>query len=947
MTKVNNNGVYIRTVEAAMIWEYHNRGSVIKNNYTGYIPHSLELIKLNKEGLDKYAKRLMPVLDDKGNEVKNEKGNVRREPKNVSVKEIDSRTLKNVSRIYTDDVINIKFKSKVNNMEAIIKKIKSKYSKKIKVVNGKYECKMSECDAKIEALQVEWKKEIERLVKERDSKIEDVNKKAELNTEIWDMTIPLDELRTLMYEKGFKLNNYKGEEVHYLPYKRSSSKARTGEILFIRKELHEVMSTWSQMGLEIKEGMKIDLAAWGAYLALVSSSIESTIKINPKNILLVDDVESVFKREAITINKVEDEQGNPILKSVINPDATIKNSLFDGQGLLDSSYYTGQYQGVGMIQTRQAFFKSCLFNTNIQQFMRDQFKDTYDTATVTDLLGNKIKVKDIHCIITPSSLKIFKFSNLVGTDKQMYKHWQKIVREEKCIFGVCKSEYESKRGSLDGMPLNQMSYQMINSLPLTEEMAIKLSEYEVNYINDMKNNNDKFIEHLKENAALTNSNQMIVDLYNRNSAIAKTDLFIEFKTNTISEYCKHIRKGKPRITGDYGVIVGNPYEMLLHSIKKLDLHNLKSHTLQDNEVFTPLFKDGEEVAGFRNPHTSKNNLLYAKNVHNELINTYFNLTNNTVAVNLIDFPLQDILSGSDQDGDTVLLTNNEIIVDIARDNTANVCLNNVPSQSNKYELNPQNLSKVDMAIASDIIGRIVNTGQAAQSIMSDALHNNDEELANKMKEATEIISVGSTIAIDLAKKSYSIDIEKELERLEVLVKDNLKTDKYNQPCFPLFMQQKSKRTKYDTAMDYVFKKFKVEANNEGGIEKAECVKVEDKVNIMDLVIKHEVAKSDDKQENKIIEMVNEYTDSSKLLRKMIIGDNATDSAKKLFAKELSLEASNFQYKMSKRNIKPATVYAMLYHLFCKESINSSAIKVMNAIYLSNPSRIINIFMQGK
>lgn len=299
--------------------------------------------------------------------------------------------------------------------------------------------------------------------------------------------------------------------------------------------------------------------------------------------------------------------------------------------------------------------------------MRDQFKDEYETATVEDALGNQMKVKDIHCIITPSSLKFLKFSSVVGTEKDMYKHWGKLVKEEKCIFGVCKSEKPTKRGMLNGIPLQRQSYQMINSLPGTKEQIEELASFEIEYINKMKSDINTFIDHLQMTSNFTNANQMMIDLYHHNADFAKTELFNNFKIQTINQYILNVKKGKLRVIGDYCTIVGNPYEMLLHSIGKLDIHNLKSHSLQGAEVFTPLFEDGEALTGFRNPHSSANNILKVTNKHDVHIEKYFNLTKNTVAVNLIEFPLQDILSGSDQDGDTVLLSNDKTLHTITKE----------------------------------------------------------------------------------------------------------------------------------------------------------------------------------------------------------------------------------------------------------------------------------------
>ena len=963
-----------------------NRGSELKGDYDGFIPHSLELIKLRKEGLDEFAKRLTTVKDENGNEVKNEEGKVKKDIENKSTTELDSRAIKSINKFYSDDVINVKFSSKVENVKGVVKKINKKYEERIskKIAERDKRIELAGKDEQlINMINEKHNTEIKSMDEKNNLRIETLEEIALMQSDVWNKSLTLVQLRDEMYKNGFTIKNYKGEDIEYIVYKRSSAKARTGECLFIRKDLAEIMVEWSRMQLSIPEESKVDLAALSAYEALVTSSIEGTIKINPKNILLVSDVESVFKQpvkniikvattqliESRTIeikkkaNKVTTFKQDGVKLFSVEEEGTITNSLWDGQGLLDSSYYVGDYEGKGMMLTRQHFFKSCLFNTNIQQFMEDAFGEEYDTATITPLVGKPMKVKDIHCIITPSSLKIFKFSHLVGGDEQLYEDWKKLVasKEEKCEFGICKSESTTKLGSLNNMPLQQLSYQMINSLPLDKHSAQQLSKYEVEYINGMKNDNEKFIEHLEQNATLTNANKMMADLYRHNSDIAKTEFFNDFKKNEISEYIKHIKKGKLRIVGDYCVLVGNPFEMLLHSVKKLNLEKLESKTLHNNEVYTNLFKDDEDLAGFRNPHTSSNNLLYSINKHNDLIDTYFNFTKNIVAVNAIEFPLQDLLSSCDYDSDSALFTNDKTIVDIARDNKAKVCLNGVKAKSNTYELTALNRSKVDKAIASDVIGRIVNVGQAAQSIMYDEIKNDKTELAKKMEEVVEIISVGSTISIDQAKKAYQIDIVKELNRLDGIVKENLKVIKVENEeiaSYPMFMSKKKKRTYYDTAMDYIYGIFTVsdkQIKEELGIEfevtveRGEEVK---KIDIWDLVMKcdangeiFEIKKANDKQEKEIIEAVNDYSFIVSAYHAQM--KTAPEKEREHFAKAIVEESQELQKKMAKKSIKPVTIYSILYHAFDKKSIEKNVIKVLNAVYLSEPKKFVSSFVQEK
>jgi len=694
----------------------------------------------------------------------------------------------------------------------------------------------------------------------------------------------------------------------------------------------------------------VDIPSLSAYESLVSSSIKDTIKINPKNILLIDDVESVFKKEAVKVVK-DTIEGKDFLKTVDVEDANIKNSLWDGQSLLDERYFTN---GKSMALLRQHFFKSAAFNTNIVQFMKDQFGEKYETATIKDMLGNDVKVKDVHMITTPSSLKVFKFAKFVGTNNDIYEHWKDLVKTDKFVFGVCKNEATTKLGTFDGMPLQQMSYQMINSLDLETERIQELCKYEVNYINTLKEDNNAFINHLRDNATITNAHNMIADLYEHNSEFAKTKLFNNYKIEEIDKYNQHIKKGKIRIVGDYMVLCGNPLEMLFHSIGKFDITDSDSHSLKGNQVYTKLFDD-VKLACFRNPHTSSNNLLYSVNKRNKLIDTYFNFTNNIIAVNAINHPIQDILSGCDYDSDTVLCTNDDIIVKAAEDNDAKVCLNGVDAESNSFILTNENKAIVDEKIASDTIGRIVNVGQLAQSIMYDAKARGKSKVYSKMKEIVEIISVASTISIDQAKRTYDIKIDKELERLDNIVKSTLRVDKEGNKLYPVFLCRGKKNRKpsyHKTPMDYLNKIFSVKNTEieevEVKVKRAKELKSSDIIDIWDLVAKcdengeiYNVRNANDKQENEILSLVNEYALTITTYHAQI--NNAKDEDKKQLVKEIVNEAQEFENKIKKRSIKPVTIYAILYHLFKAKTIDKNTIKVLNALYMSEPKKLVNAF----
>ena len=79
-----------------------------------------------------------------------------------------------------------------------------------------------------------------------------------------------DKIREKFYTDGITVN-----DCLYVMYKRTSSKARTGSALFIKKEYFDEMMKWSHLGIDFYNGKKIDLASLKAYESLSLSSLES------------------------------------------------------------------------------------------------------------------------------------------------------------------------------------------------------------------------------------------------------------------------------------------------------------------------------------------------------------------------------------------------------------------------------------------------------------------------------------------------------------------------------------------------------------------------------------------------------------------------------------------------------------------------------------------------
>ena len=129
--------------------------------------------------------------------------------------------------------------------------------------------------------------------------------------------------------------------------------------------MYEDEHDWELCGLKVKYGDELDLAAFESYISLPTSSAIDTLDIDPKSILIIPDYTSVFKEESIVVEMDENKRVKSYEGCV-----DVSNSIFDGQSLIDQSIM-GVYDKYGMVLLRNRFFKSCCFNTNIQQWFAD------------------------------------------------------------------------------------------------------------------------------------------------------------------------------------------------------------------------------------------------------------------------------------------------------------------------------------------------------------------------------------------------------------------------------------------------------------------------------------------------------------------------------------------------------------------------------------------------
>lgn len=594
--------------------------------------------------------------------------------------------------------------------------------------------------------------------------------------------ISKETLRVKYYTEGFDITyktfNKSGEEltdkretISYKMLYRTSGKAKKGTCMFINVDYYDKVHEFLYMGIQLPE-KDAPIIEMGAYSSLITSSIIGRVQILPEQILVVDDVEVPWNTNVLMVGIDKDKQ------CTIEPkdSYSIINTIFDGQALIDSSIFPDYADGY--ILLRHHMTKMAAFNSNIQQFMKDTFGDEYETKTVKDRFGRNVRVKDIKLITTENSLKWLKFN--VSFDK-----WAEWVRKNDCLFGIVKTTHPSKLGDVQ-----RMSYQMVNALDIDSIPSV--CEKTVNYINSLKNaNNIAFFDYLEKNKNFSNDYEVLLALQKHNKNFVKSSYFRRRKSDIISAYVLNFKSGHGIQNADNLTIVGSPYAMLLRSVGK-SVYDDPTFCEESGciQCYTERFENGTYLAEFRNPFNSRNNLGYLHNVYHEYFGKYFKFGRLVIAVNMIKTDFQDRNNGSDQDSDSVYVTDQADIVRHAKYCYLNypTIVNKIPKDKNVYSYSMKDFAEVDnkLAAAQLAIGESSNLAQ----ICLTYTYNFEDQ---KYQDYVCILSVLAQVAIDNAKRKFDIDLNKEIAR----IKSDMDIDKNGLPNFWLITKKDKRKARND------------------------------------------------------------------------------------------------------------------------------------------------------
>ena len=607
-------------------------------------------------------------------------------------------------------------------------------------------------------------------------------------------------IRSYIYSQGVDIQQgSKGKPLHYIYYKRSASKAKTGSVVFIAEPLYDPMMKWTWLGLPVKDVEECDLTSMKAYEALVMSSICNRVRIKcpEESILMLDSVESDPVNGNVRILTLG-ESGEDERLELLTPDEYSKaknmpfehrNILWDGMALLDKSIFEDagydDDNPQGMMLLRNSFFKACAFNTNIQKYYADN-----NITEVTDMYGRRLDASKIRMIVTVDSLKVDKFADTFFAEgsvnnkecldphRCMYEYWLSHIDD---IYGIVKEEHESR---LAHGKIHEVSYQMLNTLPLTLEDMRSLARNDIDYIKLLRSDPVVMADRLRSSSSSARKRYFIYNMLKYSYDFAtKSQYYNSFVLEEINKYRDKMKRGRLRLRSDFYVLCSMPMEMLEYSAHG-DRSRVRPY-LKGHEAHIDGLAGGDNITLLRYPHMNSGSFCSLRETENsefvDKLNQYFNLRHNSGSNIVILSPYNSNvmvkLGGADFDSDTALFVRDETIqAAVSRLNDME-CLEPgadglpvalvddgfkgapIPYNNKSY----LDVARLDSMLAGSAVGIISDTAQICNCFMWDYYNKNKGALSARGEEYLRFVygrilmlSALNELEIDRTKHSIAI-----------------------------------------------------------------------------------------------------------------------------------------------------------------------------------------------
>jgi len=267
-----------------------------------------------------------------------------------------------------------------------------------------------------------------RYLSKKQSSQANKNKLVETNNEI-DSLLFIPEILTVFmenkshYEKilsqgGFFVNN-----VHFVPFMASSGQIRRNTAFFIDEKYKHVINDIFDNGRNKEK--ELVPAKFSAYFSLYSSS---SLPVSTPRFAVVSDM-TITAVKHIDWAEWVGENIDPI---ITEQDRELEFNAFDGCGMVSPEMASQWSYDLGLdyigstFGVRSSFLKGMCVAFDFHQFSKEVAK----TNWITDIYGEKIDVKDIDVIVSPS---MFKLSESYSSTKD---YLDNCFKNEICIYEI-------------------------------------------------------------------------------------------------------------------------------------------------------------------------------------------------------------------------------------------------------------------------------------------------------------------------------------------------------------------------------------------------------------------------------------------------------------------------------------------------------------------------------
>ncbi len=550
----------------------------------------------------------------------------------------------------------------------------------------------------------EYKKNRKELnnIKKLPTSLENRRRIEELYNQLDDLLFVRDYVCVVMNSnKDFDICN-KGFKINGIKFKRllaTTGGVKNNTVIYVNENIHSELNRRIDNGRDMSK--KIIPAKLEAYKALTcSASISIDFKpMSERNgkmvsrVLVVNDCVTKFKTNVIKLDDTISTPPNIIREE----DYEIELEDSDGYGLISpklSREWTKQldnnddYISSGFC-IRNSFCKGMLFTFDFHEFAKDMAKKDI----IIDAWNNEVDINDVDIILTTSMLKLYDSYNSI-------EHYLQCCKENGYCFSITKiipKELENERN---------LNYQFIQPLKLNDDDIEQLIKPTIDEFKEVLGEDyRKTLLFLKGSKINKKSALLQEPDYTKALMIDErmiNDPFVRSRVHgMLVKKIRDAKVGVVKVNGNFSIISGDVYS-LAQSIFGLEVTGL----LKAGEFYSDYWNEREvdKVAVFRAPMTCHNNIRILRLRNTEEMQRWYKYMNRCTIFNSWDTTTH-ALNGADKDSDTVLTTNNPIILKGIVEKEAIICKQN---SANKVIPTEEDFIKANKNGFGDAIGTITN-----------------------------------------------------------------------------------------------------------------------------------------------------------------------------------------------------------------------------------------------